>query len=221
MTGLTNGEFDGIKNNECDRLIINEFKGVTNDSFENILNDKKALRKWGGKNRNSIPAEERKLKDGIILEKLKECDAFKNAKCVFTFVSYKSEVDTKNIIEFLLETGVRVASPVVMGERMEFFEIKDFSDLKESGMGILEPDIDREEIRERVIKPGKGDVMLVPGLLYSKDLYRLGYGGGFYDRYISDSGTEIYTIGICYREQIVDNLPVEEHDRKLKEIITD
>ena len=98
----------------------------------------------------------------------------------------------------------------VKGQNMDFFEVKSLEELEPGYFNIPEPP-------ETTPAP-KGDLIIVPGVAFSKKGERLGYGGGFYDRFLEHH--KVYTIGVAYDFQIMNSLPTEEHDRKLNEIIT-
>ena len=94
---------------------------------------------------------------------------------------------------------------------MEFYDISE--GLKEGYFGIMEP------IAATPVAPSEIDVMVVPGVIFTREGARCGRGKGFYDRYLANEGFRAYTIGVCYPCQIVEELPTEEHDRKVDKVI--
>lgn len=171
--------------------------------------DKKELRKKFTKIRAKI--ENKEEKDKKIRNNLKNLESYKNAKSVFVFISYKSEVDTKKIIDMIIEDGKKLLVPLVKGSEMIAVEAKGIEDLEPNKMGILEPK-DGEEVLDV-------DLTITPGLAFDKEGYRLGYGGGFYDKFFAKVDT--IRMGIGYSEQIVDEVVHEEYDKKLNYLLTD
>ena len=171
--------------------------------------DKKELRKKYTKIRAEVKNKEEK--DKLIREKLRELEIYKKAKSVFVFISYKSEVDTREIIENILEDGKKLLVPLVKGKEMIAVEVKGIGDLEENKMGILEPK-DGEEVKDV-------DLTITPGLAFDKDGYRLGYGGGFYDKFFAKVDT--IRLGIGYSDQFVESIVHEEYDKPLEYLLTD
>ena len=172
---------------------------------------KNEIRKKNLKLRYEI--ENRNCLDEKIQKTLFLQDFFKNAKTVMTYVSYKSEPDTLKIIEKMLSEGKTVCAPVCLGGGiMETYELSSLSELSPSNMGILEPK------REKKIAPSDIDLLIVPLCAFNKDGHRIGYGGGYYDRFLSK--TDIITVGLCYADLEAD-FKGENHDKPLKYIITE
>ena len=162
--------------------------------------------------------KDRQIKDKIIFDKLINNKHFLNSKMIATYVSFKDEVDTLNIIKECFKLNIRVCVPVVLNNKiMEFYEIDSLNDLEvKNKLGILEPKIDNRNI----VKLTNINLFIVPGLCFDKDKNRIGYGGGYYDRYLLNSNA--YKIGIGYKEQLIDtSIPTNRTDIALDEIITD
>lgn len=176
--------------------------------------DKKELRRQLVNKRNDIPEKDRKEKSLKITEKVLEHPALKQADTVFIYVSFGSEVDTHILIHELLRLGKRVGVPLcnTQDHTMQVLEITDFSQLKKGHYGILEPDKDSTEIPKDKI-----DLVIVPAVAFDECGYRMGYGGGYYDRFLADFHG--YTIGIAFCECIEKDLPRGEFDRKVNEVI--
>ena len=150
------------------------------------------------------------------LARLEELFAYQQADLVYAFASIGSEIPTEPMIRAALEAGKRVALPRVEGQDMFFYEIhslEDFRALKKSRMGIPEPEGRGKAVKE----PG---IMLVPGLAFDSYMNRIGYGGGFYDRYLA-CHRGLVTVGIGYQCQYVDRIPSGSLDRPLDHVITD
>lgn len=151
-----------------------------------------------------------------IIEKLKSINSFKTAKTVMVYVSFRNEVYTHNLIKELLLKKVRVCVPLCnsVDLSMTAREITDFSDLKEGSYGILEP---LEE--SRIIPKEEIDFVVVPGCVFSRTGHRIGYGKGYYDRFLEN--TKAVTCGLCYEFSLVSELPYEKTDIGLDFIVTE
>ena len=176
--------------------------------------NKKELRRQLINKRNNIPEKARKEKSLKITEKILESSAIEQANTVFVYVSFGSEVDTIPLIKDLFYLGKRVGVPLCnpTDHTMTVYEINDFSQLKKGHYGIPEPDKGLKEIIKDEI-----DLVIVPGVAFDKKGYRMGYGGGYYDRFLEDF--DGYTIGIAFSECIEEELPRGEFDRKVNEVI--
>lgn len=171
--------------------------------------DKKELRKKYTKVRAEV--EDKEGKDKLIRKNLRELDIYKKAKSVFVFISYKSEVDTRGIIEDILADGKKLLVPLVKGKEMIAVEVKGIDDLEPNKMGILEPKSGQEVTDV--------DLTITPGLAFDKDGYRLGYGGGYYDKFFAKVDT--IRMGIGYSDQYVESLVHEDYDKALEYLLTE
>lgn len=171
--------------------------------------DKKELRKKYTKVRADV--EDKEGKDRLIRKNLRELDIYKKAKSVFVFISYKSEVDTRRIIEDILADGKKLLVPLVKGSEMIAVEVKGIDDLEPNKMGILEPK-SGDEVTDV-------DLTITPGLAFDKAGYRLGYGGGYYDKFFAKVDT--VRMGIGYSDQYVESLVHEDYDKALEYLLTE
>lgn len=183
---------------------------------------KKAIRTKYLEKRNQMEPEKRKAASGKIREWLLANKRYKAANTVFVYASYKTEVETKEIIQGALRQGKRVAAPKVHGDEMFFYEINSWEELFPGYQGILEP---QNEGREPIV-PASSDVMVVPGSVFDHQGGRFGYGGGYYDKYLSKIfeayGYKPYLIGLAFACQISPKkLPTEAHDKKIDCILTE
>ena len=172
--------------------------------------DKKTIRKIM-KERRLLYAQKTFSYESI--QRILDHPRIQKAKMIACYVSMKNEYPTHELIQKLLKDH-RVCTPKIVGRHMEFFEIQSLDDLKEGYYGILEP------ATKALVSPYDIDVMLVPMLAYDKEGYRVGYGGGFYDRYFSDSFPG-YKIGLAYSYQYVPHIERNEFDQKLDEMIVE
>lgn len=145
--------------------------------------DKSSLRSNYLSVRASLPAKNRASSDAAIRKSLSGFDIFCDARIVLTYVSFGPEVDTRALIAALLEEGRRVAVPLVnrKAHKMGFHEIFSLDDLEPGTMGILEPANPGHEL---TVPELVRTVCLVPGLVFDGDGHRVGYGGGYYDRFL-------------------------------------
>ena len=151
-----------------------------------------------------------------ICETLCNLPAFQNAGGLLSYYGVGDEVATKAILELALKAGKRVGVPrCYEAGRMEFLEIQSLADLSEiSDYGIPEaPD------GTAVIDPKDADLVLVPALAFSVDGCRIGYGKGYYDRYLKRCGG--INIGLCFDACLRDRLPTNDNDRPVQMIITE
>ena len=139
-----------------------------------------------------------------------------NMDCVFTYVSKELEVDTFAIIRAAWANGKKVAVPkCVSNNQLDFYYIESMDDLEEGTFGVKEPIAER---CQKVTDLSKG-LCIVPGLSFDAEGYRLGYGKGYYDRFLSKFGGD--TVGLCYSNCIKWKLPHGKYDRAVDVIVTD
>ena len=173
---------------------------------------KKALRQELMQKRRNMDKNYKEFLDEKIYTILKSSPAIKEAKVILTYASSPIEVDTRWLIKFALSEGKTVAVPKCEGKNMRFLSIKSLSELTVGSHGVEEP-VDGEEITDF-----SNSVCITPALRFDEKGYRLGYGGGFYDRFLRNySGT---AIGICY-EEFCGSIPVGEFDISLERVITE
>lgn len=182
------------------------------------METKKQIRKEMLHLRDKISGEDHRQKSRMIKEKLCRLPEFAKAKQILLFASYGSEPDTYPLMEQCIAEGKRVFCPLVQGETMEFYEIKSPDELAEGYKGIREP-LPGENRRYR---EGTEDFMVMPGAAFDRCGNRIGYGKGFYDRYLS-GGFRGRKAAIAFALQIVENnrIPAENTDRKPDYIVTE
>ena len=178
------------------------------------MDNKKELRKEFSHLRAEI--RDKVSKDMDITERLLQEDIINEADVILLYSSFGSEVDTYLLIDKLIEMGKNVALPKCGAERsMTFHLIGSVADLHEGMYRIPEPDsaLPQPEITENT-------VCIIPGLAFTEDGGRLGYGGGYYDEFIL-AHPELYTIALAYEELIVQQLPLMQHDLRVNLIVTE
>ena len=171
--------------------------------------------------RDNLSAGERRQKSREIWEHVKGDPKYQAARAVLVYMDYRSEVMTTGLVEELLaDPSKKVFAPKVEGMHIRFYEIKSLDELKKGYQGIREP----EENPEKRFTPDMAvrleAVVLVPGAVFDRQRGRMGYGKGFYDRFLSDY-REVYGIALSFSCQIAKEIPMEPHDRRPDIIVTE
>lgn len=178
--------------------------------------DKKELRKILLKKRRSIPKEEKIIKDKKITEKITALPCFERAEQVLLFASTEEEFDTRYLAEICKEKNKAVFYPRCLDKKgiMEFFRVNEECELVMGKFNIKEPPLTNEKYIKK-----ENDLIIVPALSIDKRHYRIGYGGGYYDRFLKDfNGVSLCP---CYSEMCTDRLPTNEYDIKVSIVATD
>lgn len=155
----------------------------------------------------------RHLRSWLIRKRLFGLEEWKNAKTVMLYLSFGSEVRTKRLAKKAMEQGKRVTVPITKDDRLVAVFLDGFDNLTKNKLGMLEP-LDGKECPKKEI-----DLVVAPGVGFDSKGNRLGYGGGYYDRFLK--GVKAPVIGLAYEKQLFDELPCEPHDRKVKKIVTE
>ncbi len=171
--------------------------------------DKQILRNKYKEIRKNISNKEEQ--DNIIFNKVINLEEYKQSNLILTYVSLKDEVDTIKLIKHSLESGKKVAVPKCEGNDIVFYKISSLEDLQEGSFQILEPKTNE------IVKDFDNSICIIPGLAFDKQNNRIGYGRGFYDRFLENYfGIKI---GLTYRECICDKIDSEINDIKMDRII--
>jgi 5-formyltetrahydrofolate cyclo-ligase len=137
---------------------------------------------------------------------------------IFVYAAIRSEVDLTSFCERAWRDGKKLFFPKVYEREMVFYRVNDWKQLKKGTFSVSEPD-------PHICKEWDGgseqeSVILVPGVAFSGEGCRIGYGGGYYDRFLEKHGA-LYTVGICFEEQLVEAITPQAHDIGMREIVTD
>ncbi|MGI6722525.1 MAG: 5-formyltetrahydrofolate cyclo-ligase [Anaerovoracaceae bacterium] len=178
--------------------------------------EKKELREKIIKARKAMNSLDKTAADEAILHRLLAYPEYLEAEEIFVYVSLPDEVDTAKLIRSALDAGKLVAVPRVEKKTMNFYRISGKEDLAPGTMGILEPGDGC-----RLATPGEKALIVMPGLAFDEERNRMGYGGGFYDRYLAGDGAGCRTVAVAYEVQITDHVPCDRHDKKPASIITE
>jgi 5-formyltetrahydrofolate cyclo-ligase len=177
--------------------------------------EKNALRDRMRRARAAIPPGERAVLAARVEARLLTLPQLRDARTVLLFYSFGTEVPTKVLARRLLERGHRVLLPYLSGEAMEAAEVRPGSRLEATDYGPKEP-VDR-----MAVDPEKIDVVVSPGLAFDRRGHRLGYGGGYYDRYLARLHAHAARVGIGFTVQLVDEVPAAETDQPVDVVVTD
>ena len=174
--------------------------------------EKKSLRNLLLEKRDGTSFDLMKIASDKISKKLKKIKTFRDAQKIGAYYPIGSEVPTQDIIQELLSDGKEVFLPRVSGENMDFKKISDFSSLESGSFDIMEPKIECETLNNL-------DLILVPTVGITPKGVRLGYGYGFYDRFLANHKT--LTISLTLEKQVVKNIPKSDHDVLIDWIVTE
>jgi len=144
-------------------------------------------------------------------------EQFARASCIALYAPVHNETDTAEILEAAFAAGKRVLYPAVCGERMVFRQVEELRHLAEGSFGILEPC--PTGVDHHADEP---DLIVVPGVAFDLHGHRIGYGKGYYDRFLLHPGRKAHLIGLCHDFQLIDGaIPAEGHDIRMELIVTD
>ena len=186
----------------------------------NSSSNKAELRRTMKARRKELAADQKAAADAAIREKLKARSdiglmAFDFGSPLAVYLASPDEINIDPFIEYMLHMGVEVVAPRWNDETYELAKLKglDEKNLRRGPMGIREP-VDAD-----IVEPKKVDAWIIPGLAFTRGGKRLGYGGGWYDRFLASAPKGAVKIGVAYSFQIVDDLPSEPHDIPLTEVV--
>jgi len=188
------------------------------------MNDKTAIRQEMRARRKALSPETKARTAGVVCDRIlahsemaAALDPVNGGGALAVYLASPDEIDLTAAIAGMLARGVTVVAPRWNGETYQLAKVKGLNDgdLRKGPMGILEPkDAD-------VVPPKDVAVWLVPGLAFTRDGRRLGYGGGWYDRLLAEADRHATKFGIAYAFQIVEDLPSEQHDVSVDGVIDD
>ena len=167
--------------------------------------DKKELRRAIREKKRAMTPEEIERRSARLGELFAASEAYQNAKTIYGYLPYNQEVRTVPMLERALREGKRVAVPKCYGDEMRFLFMDDLTQVEKGYAGIPEP------IADGPIADDKTALVLMPGLAFDPQGHRIGYGGGFYDKFLAEE-PDHPTLALCYDFQMLPNLETEEHD---------
>jgi 5-formyltetrahydrofolate cyclo-ligase len=175
-------------------------------------NEKSSLRKLLLGRRDNLSADFMKIASKQIQKNLKKIEAYREAQTIASYYSIGSEVRTQDIMQEIISNGKTLALPKVDGDELVFYNVKKFEDLEKGEFGIMEP-------KENCPVVDKFDIILVPAVAMTRAGLRLGYGRGFYDRFLSDKN--ITSVALTYSKLVVKHIPKSNNDVPIHWVVTE
>ena len=174
---------------------------------------KSELRKQALQEMKALPLEQKQFIDQALTERLLQHPFYQEAKIIASYLSFPHEFQTQELIDQALKDGKKVLIPKTYPKGRMDFVVYDPQQLVKTSFGLLEPQGDLE-----IVPASQIDLIHVPGLAFTTEGYRIGYGGGYYDRYLEYfSG---HTLSTVYHYQVQDFIP-EKHDIPVQEVLID
>lgn len=167
--------------------------------------DKTELRRSIRQQKRAMTPEEIETRSARLGQLFAASDWYKNARTIYGYLPYNQEVRTVPMLEQALRDGKQVAVPKCYGEEMRFIYLTDLSQVAPGYAGIPEP------IADEPVAQDKTALVLMPGLAFDREGHRIGYGGGFYDKFLAEE-PDHPTLALCYEFQMLPHLDTEEHD---------
>ena len=167
--------------------------------------DKKALRAAIRQQKRAMTEEQIAAKSQKLCQLLMEHDLYKNAKTFYGYLPYNQEVRTTSMLEQAIRDGKRVAVPKCYGSEMKFIYLDDLSKVEPGYANIPEP------VEDGPIADDPTALVLMPGMAFDPEGHRVGYGGGFYDKFLAQEPGHP-TVALCYDFQMLPHLETEEYD---------
>ncbi len=190
---------------------------VNGQAISDIRMYKKDMRSKYKELRMQMPPEIKAKSDNAIFKKLTALKCYENASIILTYVSTEIEVDTINFIKYSLAIGKQIAVPIckVDSTTLDFYIIKSLDDLEPGTFSVLEPRIGQC----KKLKDFANSICIVPALVFDMQGYRLGYGKGYYDRFLSSYKGK--RVGLCYCSCTVNELAHGYYDKPVNILVTD
>lgn len=167
--------------------------------------DKKALRRAIREQKRAMTEAEIVSRSEKLGELFVNTEVYRTAKTLYGYLPYNQEVRTVPMLQQALRDGKKVAVPKIYGDTMKFLYLDDLSRVEKNEMGIPEP------VDDTPVADDPTALVLMPGVAFTRKGDRMGYGGGFYDRFLAEEPNHP-TLALCYEFQIVESLPTEEFD---------
>ena len=188
------------------------------NKIEEINFEKKKLRKYIQRKRDSLSLKEREKKSKDAVEKFIRTKDYINSKNILIYYPFRSEIDTTIIIKDALSKNKKIILPKVDNNKLSLYFVNDISvQLEKGNYGILEP----VPSLCRRAKVTDIDLAVIPGVGFDKNLNRLGYGGGFYDKLVPCLPDRVKKIALCFDIQVVLDIPTFKNDKKIDILITE
>lgn len=182
------------------------------------LSEKAQLRLKMMNIRTSLSTNEVQTKSNKIIEQFILLPQYMKAKTLLVYLPFKNEIDTKPLIKKSWQDNKRILVPVCQPEKkLLLSDLYSFNELKANKYGILEP----AKEHQRSTPHEEVDLAIIPGVAFDYSGYRLGYGGGYYDRFLDNLLPDCTKIGLVFDFQLIDKVPTEPHDTRVDIILTE
>ncbi len=184
------------------------------------LLDRNTIRQKTLRARDLLSSEARREKSRAITSRLWQLEEFRAARLLFVYVNFRSETETLPLIRECLNNNMRIAAPLTLVKEKKLipYEIHEpEKDLAPGYCQIPEPVI----ARTMQVDPVQIDTIILPGSVFDLCGGRLGYGGGYYDRFLASDAPQALRIAIAYDLQVIDALPLEPHDKRIHLLVTE
>lgn len=174
--------------------------------------DKKALRDYIRQKKRQMTAQQIEEAGARLAEDFCALPVYQQAETIYGYMPYNQEVRTIPILEHALKTGKRVAVPKVYGDEMRFIYITDLNAMEKSSCGIPEP------IADGPVADDPNALVLMPGLAFDQEGHRIGYGGGFYDKFLAQEPSHP-KIALCYDFQMLPSIETDTYDIPVDQVL--
>ena len=174
--------------------------------------NKTELRKTIREKKRAMTEEQIVCKSEALGRLFAQSEEYRNARSIYGYLPYNQEVRTVPMLEQALRDGKRVAVPKCYGDEMRFIWMEDLSQVEKGYANIPEP------IADGPVADDENALVLMPGLAFDPQGHRIGYGGGFYDKFLAREGNHP-TLALCYDFQMVDHLETEEFDIPVDKVL--
>lgn len=177
-------------------------KEIRNDVMETLRN---------------LSQEDKRIIEHQLYQHLYESQAWQNSTCIAITISRGFEWDTRAIIEEGWKQGKEMVVPkcIPAEKKLNFYRFQDYAELETVYYNLLEP----KHIEANHVSSNQIELVIVPGVVFNKRGYRIGFGGGYYDRFLSDF--DGHTLSLASHLQLMEDIPIEPHDIPVKQLITE
>ncbi|XP_018327181.1 5-formyltetrahydrofolate cyclo-ligase [Agrilus planipennis] len=204
--------------------MITFIRSATSQVMATVKAKKAVIRKKIEGRIKTLSTEEKARQSYGIVKKILELKEYKDSNRISIYLSTDNEIDTEPIIRNIFETEKKCFVPRYHGKIMEMVRLHsmdDWENLPLTKWNIKQPSVN--DNRENALETGGLDIIILPGVAFTKDGDRLGHGMGYYDKFLwnirKTGKKKPYTVGIGFKEQIVDSLPIENTDYKLDSVL--
>ncbi|XP_045461716.1 5-formyltetrahydrofolate cyclo-ligase [Harmonia axyridis] len=209
----------------CSRYFINLGLFTSfRQTMSTITKHKSELREDVSRKLAALSSKEKEKQSDVVVKKVLELPEFNHSQRVSIFLSTDNEINTRPIVETIFQKEKQCFIPRYSKNGMEMVKLHsmvDWENLPLTPWNIKQPKLKEE--RENALDTGGLDLIIVPGVAFTKNGKRLGHGGGYYDRYIrtirEKQKTPVVTVAVAFQEQILDDIPTHEHDEIIDKIL--